>query len=364
MVTVGARHPLAQPVQYSAKVHGSDGLGEIPIDREVRVRTDISAAERLVQLARQHPGELEIIATGPLTNIAPALMIEPELSNLIAGISVMGGAVTVPGNNTPWAESNIKHDPEAASLVFSAGWRRCVPAGLDVTLTTWLRSADLAAIDALTTPAGRLAQLSIGKFSAYFSVTYGRQSCPIHDPTAAILLLHPEVHPVPNDVGYGLSRSRIRNFALVPVSWRSMAEFRAAWVIQAAVGCAVAPRIRTRRVACSIAVSSHSAGTRTTAGRTRGGGAWRGRPMCGSEPHPSPRYPGGARENAAGRPPRWSRPRGPERPFRAAVPARGCGSLPSSCAGSAQACSRLRTPGPALSRSAGRPPRRGPRLCP
>ncbi|MBO3681356.1 nucleoside hydrolase [Streptomyces sp. NEAU-YJ-81] len=191
-VTVGARHPLAQPVQYSAKVHGSDGLGEIPIDREVRVRTDISAAEQLVQLARQHPGELEIIATGPLTNIALALMIEPELPNLIAGISVMGGAVTVPGNNTPWAESNIKHDPEAASLVFSAGWRRCVLAGLDVTLTTWLRSADLAAIDALTTPAGRLAQQIIGKFSAYFSVTYGRQSCPIHDPTAAILLLHPE----------------------------------------------------------------------------------------------------------------------------------------------------------------------------
>ncbi|WP_413099886.1 nucleoside hydrolase [Streptomyces sp. Inha503] len=107
-VTVGARRPLAQPVRYSAKVHGSDGLGEIPIDRDVRVRTDISAAEQLVTPARQHPGELEIMVTGPLTNIAMALMIEPELPNLIAGISVMGGAVTVPGNNTPWAESKIR----------------------------------------------------------------------------------------------------------------------------------------------------------------------------------------------------------------------------------------------------------------
>ncbi|MFG1951960.1 nucleoside hydrolase [Micromonospora sp. NPDC048830] len=191
-VTVGARRPLAQPVQYSAKVHGSDGLGEIPVDRQVRVRTDISAAEQLVQLARRYPGELEIIAVGPLTNIALALMIEPDLPNLVAGISVMGGAVTVPGNNTPWAESNIAHDPEAASLVFSAGWRRCVLAGLDVTLTTWLRPTELAAIDALATPGGRLAQQIIERFSAYFSVAYGRQSCPIHDPTAAILLLHPE----------------------------------------------------------------------------------------------------------------------------------------------------------------------------
>jgi purine nucleosidase len=191
-VTVGAHRPLAQPVQYSAKVHGADGLGEIPIDRDVRVRTDISAAERLVQLARQYPGELEIIAIGPLTNIALALMIEPDLPALIAGISVMGGAVTVPGNNTPWAESNMAHDPEAASLVLSAGWRRCVLAGLDVTLTTWLRAGDMAAIDALSTPGGRLAQQVVRRFSAYFSVAYGRRSCPIHDPTAAILSLHPE----------------------------------------------------------------------------------------------------------------------------------------------------------------------------
>src|SRR6218665_1607589 len=91
-----------------------------------------------------HPltrGEIELIAVGPMTNIALALALEPELPRLVRGITIMGGAALAPGNVTPAAEANIWCDPEAAAAVFNAPWRlRMV--GLDVTMRTLLTEAD------------------------------------------------------------------------------------------------------------------------------------------------------------------------------------------------------------------------------
>ncbi len=87
----------------------------------------------MVRLANQRPGELTLVCVGPLTNLAIALNVEPKLPDLVAGVVVMGGAFSVPGNVTPAAEFNIYVDPEAAAQVLAAPFKRLTAVGLDVT---------------------------------------------------------------------------------------------------------------------------------------------------------------------------------------------------------------------------------------
>ncbi len=73
-----------------------------------------TAAEQIVRLAREYPGEIMLVPVGPLTNVALALALEPDLPKLIKGVSLMGGAAMAPGNASAVAEANIAHDAEAA----------------------------------------------------------------------------------------------------------------------------------------------------------------------------------------------------------------------------------------------------------
>ncbi|MFJ4879580.1 nucleoside hydrolase [Streptomyces sp. NPDC088745] len=190
-VAVGARQPLAQPVRLSSLVHGEDGLGGavLPPARGRRV-VSVSAAEQMVQMARAYPGECSILATGPFTNLALALLMEPELPHLIERVVLMGGAVAEPGNVTPSAEANIFCDPEAAAAVLSAPWPVTMVA-LDATMGTWLEVSDLDRIESTTTPAGKFVQASLSHYLDFHRKNYGRHSCPLHDPSAAVVLTHP-----------------------------------------------------------------------------------------------------------------------------------------------------------------------------
>jgi len=118
----------------SQHIHGQNGIGDIQLSPASRAIESQSAAEMLVSLARQYPGELHVLATGPLTNIAKALQLEPELPQLITRLTIMGGAALAPGNRTPVAEANIAGDPEAAAAVFRA-MNNIVMVPLDVTLS-------------------------------------------------------------------------------------------------------------------------------------------------------------------------------------------------------------------------------------
>jgi hypothetical protein len=82
-------------------------------------------------MARAHPGEITLVAVGPLGNLALALHLEPNLPNLIKGVAIMGGAAFVKGNVTPLAEANIWNDAHAAAKVFAAPWSLTM-FGLDV----------------------------------------------------------------------------------------------------------------------------------------------------------------------------------------------------------------------------------------
>lgn len=121
-VAAGAVKPLFQQLITNDAVHGANGLGgiELPPSRchaDPRFGPDL-----IVDTARAHPHELTIVAIGPLTNLALALAREPRLPSLVKEVVLMGGSIDS-GNSTPAAEANIFGDPEAAQIVFQAGWK-------------------------------------------------------------------------------------------------------------------------------------------------------------------------------------------------------------------------------------------------
>ena len=193
-VAVGAARPLAQPVELSAEVHGDDGLGGAapPPTAVDRQPVGTPAAVQLVEVVRAHPGGCTLLATGPLTNLALAVLLDPGIVGLVARVVVMGGTLDAPGNVGTHTEANFAHDPEAADLVLAAGWPVTV-VGLDVTMRTWLEEADLARLAASGTPAARFASAMLLHYVEFYLGRYGRRGCPMHDPTAARLALQPEL---------------------------------------------------------------------------------------------------------------------------------------------------------------------------
>lgn len=119
-VAVGAEVPLRAPLMTTEDTHGPRGVGyaELPVPQQKPSAR--SAAEAWVELTRAHPGELIGLVTGPLTNLALALRLDPTLPHRLRRLIVMGGAFNHPGNTTPTSEWNVAVDPEAAKAVFDA----------------------------------------------------------------------------------------------------------------------------------------------------------------------------------------------------------------------------------------------------
>lgn len=126
---VGAAGPLVGAPVDAAHVHGPDGLGGFPReDAGIEPRGE-HAVDAIVRLARQQNGELDVVALGPLTNIALAAALEPRLPSMIRSLTVMGGSPSGFGNASPNAEYNVFADPVAAEAVFAR-----FP---DATLVSW-----------------------------------------------------------------------------------------------------------------------------------------------------------------------------------------------------------------------------------
>jgi purine nucleosidase len=166
-------------------VHGGNGVGGVvlPGGGAADSRT---AVELLVELARRHPGELHVIATGPGGNLAAAMVAEPRLPELVASVTVMGGAVRVRGNVTPHAEANFLDDPVAAGAVLAAPWPlTLVP--LDVTMQHRWTEADART---LRDGGGALGRALADMLPVYFDSyepRLGERAVPLHDPLAAAI---------------------------------------------------------------------------------------------------------------------------------------------------------------------------------
>ena len=135
-VSKGADQPLSSALRTAEDTHGPKGLGYADLPQNGRTLTDYDAAEAWVRAARAHPGDLIGLVTGPLTNLALALRLEPELPNLLRRLVIMGGSFWYRGNTDLVAEWNISVDPESAAEVFAA-WsgRSSLPIVLGLNLT-------------------------------------------------------------------------------------------------------------------------------------------------------------------------------------------------------------------------------------
>jgi len=125
LIAKGADRPLRGEPVYAYSFHGKNGLGKAKIEKEEGEEWcqffSGRADELIPKLARQHPDELTLIAVGPLTNVALALQRDLEGMKKLKEIVIMGGAVRVKGNVTPYAEFNIFVDPFAAKMIFESG---------------------------------------------------------------------------------------------------------------------------------------------------------------------------------------------------------------------------------------------------
>jgi len=189
----GSPRPIAQGASFAPDIHGADGLGGMRhLLPDASSRPRVPAVEEILRQSRRHAGALEIVAVGPLTNLALALLTDPELPGRVRRVYVMGGAFDVPGNVTHSAEANIFHDPEAADLVFTAPWP-VTAVGLDVTMRVLLEPEDLARLSADERPF----VAALGRMSEFYARAYarrlGRAACPQHDALAALAAFSPEL---------------------------------------------------------------------------------------------------------------------------------------------------------------------------
>ncbi|UFU05893.1 nucleoside hydrolase [Ruania halotolerans] len=188
-VAVGAIDPVRGSFRGGAPhVHGSNGIGGVVLEPAVARPDSRHAADMLIDLAKAYPGELRVLAVGPLTNLAVALEREPNLPALVRDVVVMGGAALAPGNTSPVAEANIANDPEAAAAVLQAGWDiTMVP--LDVTMEhifdEQARKRLLEAPDAVSRVVGE----ALESYLDFYLDIYGYRACALHDPLAAALLV-------------------------------------------------------------------------------------------------------------------------------------------------------------------------------
>ena len=187
----GAEKPLIKKLQVSTAFHGENGLGnaELPVPDNAVVREE-AAWDALNACARQHPGELHLVATGPLTNVATAFKKYPDLPALLHSVLLMGGSAG-PGNITPAAEFNIYTDPHAAEIVFHSG-AKLVMFGLDVTLQEMLTAEDLDELEAFGSRACVFTKACL--LPALKSVKrYGLSGVSMHDACPVMYLVHPEL---------------------------------------------------------------------------------------------------------------------------------------------------------------------------
>lgn len=188
----GASHPLSRPHRDAVYFHHENGMGGAQLPKSSREIGPDRGPAAIIRLAKQRPGEITLVCLGPLTNLAIALNVEPGLSDLLAGVVLMGGAFHVPGNTTPAAEFNILVDPEAAEQVFATPFKRLIAVGLDVTEQVRLVTADWehSVANAATLPP---AAALLGEVGRYAYGELGRESFALHDPLAVASALQPEL---------------------------------------------------------------------------------------------------------------------------------------------------------------------------
>jgi purine nucleosidase len=191
-VSKGCSLPLVQPSLLAPETHGETGIGYAQLSEPQKKPIQKHGVDFLIESVLGSPGEISIVAIGPLTNIAMAIRRAPEIVPAIQEIISMGGAIRHPGNTTPLAEYNVYVDPHAAYMVYHAGIPfTLVP--LDVTYQCVLTEAHVARLLEIDSPITRFIADSTRFYMGFHDEFQKIQGCVINDPLALALVYAPDL---------------------------------------------------------------------------------------------------------------------------------------------------------------------------
>lgn len=190
-IAAGCTRPLIRPVETAPDCHGESGLDGVVLPEPVEL-DGRHAVDLIIETIMAHePGEVTLVPTGPLTNIALAVRKEPRIVERVREVVLMGGGLHV-GNWSAVAEFNIKVDPEAAHIVFGEKWPITM-VGLDLTHQALATDEVAARIEAL---GGPVAEFVLGLFTFFrkaYQDSQGFEFPPVHDPCTIAYLIDPSI---------------------------------------------------------------------------------------------------------------------------------------------------------------------------
>jgi inosine-uridine nucleoside N-ribohydrolase len=184
----GAQHPLNQKLITAQFWHGKNGLADVELPPSKCKADARFAPDLIIEMIHKFPHEITLIPVGPLTNIALAVLKDPAIAGLVKDIVIMGGSITG-GNVNGAAEANIYNDPEAAQIVFNAGWMVTM-VGSDVGERTLITRKYLALLQSSRGPQSDF----IGKIADFYltrSEKSGYSGAAMYDPLAVGIVLDP-----------------------------------------------------------------------------------------------------------------------------------------------------------------------------
>ena len=188
-VYAGADKPLES--EYTGKgdfVHGHDGQGNTDLKAPSIKAATGSAVDFLENTIRENPGDVILVPIGPLTNIAELLIKNPEIAKDIKEIVLMGGNAISQGNASPSAEANIRNDPEAADIVFSADCEISM-VGLDVTNQVFMDKEHIDKIVNFDSPQTKHLKKIFPFYVDFLTKFFDKEGMPTHDSSAIAYLI-------------------------------------------------------------------------------------------------------------------------------------------------------------------------------
>ncbi|KJC64116.1 purine nucleosidase [Agreia bicolorata] len=191
----GCPRPLVRTIEVAADIHGESGMDGPELPESTRELDGRHAVDLIIDtIMASEPGEITLVPTGGLTNIALAVRKEPRIVSRVREVVLMGGGFHV-GNWSATAEFNIIIDPEAAHIVFNEAWPLTM-VGLDLTHQALATPEVRARIDAVGTAPSRFVGELLEFFASTYLETQGFTHPPVHDPCAVAYVIDPSVMTV------------------------------------------------------------------------------------------------------------------------------------------------------------------------